>query len=287
MADSVSLKAFAKINLNLDITGVSADKKYHTVEMVLQSVDIYDTVTVSIDDEISVKCNADLPQNEDNIAYKAAKEFFDETEIQGGAYIKIKKRIPSAAGLGGGSSDAAAVIIALNMLYETNLENDELEKIAEKVGSDVPFFIVGGAQLAEGRGTILTPLPEIPECTFVIVKDGFKLSTGDMYSRFDGLTEVDHPNTSELVNAICEGDLEDMTENMKNVFEPLYDENTQVIKDKLIKNGALCAVLSGSGPSVFGMFDDYETAKEAQDVLEKEYENVFLCEPTKCGFVEK
>ena len=287
MADSVSLKAFAKINLNLDITGVSADNKYHIVEMVLQSVDIYDTVTVSIDDEIRVKCNANLPENEDNIAYKAAKAFFEETGVQGGAYIKIKKRIPSAAGLGGGSSDAAAVIVALNMLYNTNLENDELGSIAEKVGSDVPFFIDGGAQLAEGRGTILTPLPEIPECAFVIVKDGFKLSTGDMYSRFDSLTDVDHPNTNELVNAICEGDLLGMTENMKNVFEPLYDENTLVVKDKFVKNGALCAVLSGSGPSVFGIFEDYDSAKEAAEMLEKEYENVFLCEPTKCGFIEK
>ena len=287
MADSVSLKAFAKINLNLDITGVSADNKYHIVEMVLQSVDIYDTVTVSIDDEIRVKCNANLPENEDNIAYKAAKAFFEETGVQGGAYIKIKKRIPSAAGLGGGSSDAAAVIVALNMLYNTNLENDELGSIAEKVGSDVPFFIVGGAQLAEGRGTILTPLPEIPECAFVIVKDGFKLSTGDMYSRFDSLTDVDHPNTNELVNAICEGDLLGMTENMKNVFEPLYGENILVIKDKFVENGALCAVLSGSGPSVFGIFEDYDSAKEAAESLEKEYENVFLCEPTKCGFIEK
>lgn len=287
MADSVSLKAFAKINLNLDITGVSSDKKYHTVEMVLQSVDVYDTITVSVDDEISVKCNADLPENEDNIAYKAATAFFEETEISGGAYIKIKKRIPSAAGLGGGSSDAAAVIVALNMLYETNLETSELEAIAEKIGSDVPFFIDGGTQLAEGRGTILSPLPEIPECAFVIVKDGFKMSTGDMYSRFDSLVEVDHPDTRALVDAICEGNLTEMTENMKNVFEPLYDESVQVIKSKLVENGALCAVLSGSGPSVFGLFSDYETARDAAEILEKDYETVILCEPTKYGYLEK
>ena len=287
MADSVSLKAFAKINLNLDITGVSSDKKYHTVEMVLQSVDVYDTITVSVDDEISVKCNADLPENEDNIAYKAATAFFEETEISGGAYIKIKKRIPSAAGLGGGSSDAAAVIVALNMLYETNLETSELEAIAEKIGSDVPFFIDGGTQLAEGRGTILSPLPEIPECAFVIVKDGFKMSTGDMYSRFDSLVEVDHPDTRALVDAICEGNLTEMTENMKNVFEPLYDESVQVIKSKLVENGALCAVLSGSGPSVFGLFSDYETARSTPEILEKDYETVILCEPTKYGFIEK
>ena len=287
MADSVSLKAFAKINLNLDITGVSNDGKYHTVEMVLQSVDLYDTVTVSIDDEISVKCNHNLPENEDNIAYLAAKVFFEETEISGGAYIKIKKRIPSAAGLGGGSSDAAAVIVALNELYNTNLETSQLESISEKVGSDVPFFIDGGAQLAEGRGTILTPLPEIPECAFLIIKDGFKLSTGEMYRKYDGLTDVVHPQTNQLVEAICEGDLMEMSKNMQNVFEPLYDDSIQTIKEKLIKNGALCASLSGSGPSVFGLFENLSQAKEAQDILEKEYENIYVCEPTKNGSEEK
>ena len=287
MADSVSLKAFAKINLNLDITGVSNDGKYHTVEMVLQSVDLYDTVTVSIDDEISVKCNCDLPEDEGNIAYLAAKAFFEDTEISGGAYIKIKKRIPSAAGLGGGSSDAAAVIIALNELYNTNLETAELESIAEKIGSDVPFFIDGGTQLAEGRGTILTPLPDIPECAFLIIKDGFKLSTGEMYSRFDGLSGVCHPEVNELVDAICEGDLIEMTKNMQNVFEPLYDENIQIIKERLVKNGALCAALSGSGPSVFGLFETYAQAKDAKDALDKEYKDIFLCEPTKNGSEEK
>ncbi len=287
MADSVSLKAFAKINLNLDITGVSNDGKYHTVEMILQSVDLYDTVTVSIDDEISVKCNHNLPENEDNIAYSAAKAFFEETEISGGAYIKIKKRIPSAAGLGGGSSDAAAVIVALNQLYNTNLETSQLEAISEKVGSDVPFFINGGAQLAEGRGTILTPLPEIPECAFLIIKDGFKLSTGEMYKRFDSLTDVTHPQTNQLVDAICEGDLMEMSKNMQNVFEPLYDDSIQIIKNKLVENGALCAALSGSGPSVFGLFETLSQAKEAQDVLEKEYEDIFVCEPTKSGSEEK
>lgn len=287
MADSVSLKAFAKINLNLDITGVSNDGKYHTVEMVLQSVDLYDTVTVSIDDEISVKCNCDLPEDEGNIAYLAAKAFFEDTEISGGAYIKIKKRIPSAAGLGGGSSDAAAVIIALNELYNTNLETAELESIAEKIGSDVPFFIDGGTQLAEGRGTILTPLPDIPECAFLIIKDGFKLSTGEMYSRFDGLSDVCHPEVNELVDAICEGDLIEMTKNMQNVFEPLYDENIQIIKERLVKNGALCAALSGSGPSVFGLFETYAQAKDAKDALDKEYKDIFLCEPTKNGSEEK
>ena len=286
MADSVSLKAHAKINLNLDITGKSADGKYHTVEMVMQSVDVYDTVTVSVNDEISIKCNADLPEDENNIAVIAAKKFFEFTNIDGGAEIKIKKRIPVSAGLGGGSSDAAAVIVALNELYNAKLDSDDLEKIGEQVGSDVPFFIEGGTALAEGKGTILTPLPELPDCAFLIIKEGHKLSTGEMYRQFDSFTDVSHPDTPALVNAICEGDLEEISKCLENVFEVLYDEKTLNVKNDLIENGALGACLSGSGPSVFGLFEDFETAKEAKDVLEKKYENVFLCEPAKRGMEE-
>lgn len=281
MADSVALKAYAKINLNLDITGKSVDDNYHTVEMVMQAVDIYDTVTVAVDDEISIKCNADLPENKENIAYIAAKEFFDFAGINGGAEIKIKKRIPVAAGLGGGSSDAAAVILALNKLYNTGFESEDLIKIAEAVGSDVPFFIEGGTQLAEGRGTILTPLPELPECTFLIIKDGYKLSTGDMYRRFDGMENVEHPDTRALVDAICEGDLYEAAKNMQNVFEALYNKEFLKTKDELIQSGALCACLSGSGPSIFGLFDDEDKAKSAKDELSDKYENVFLCEPLR------
>lgn len=281
MADSVSIKAYAKINLNLDITGKSSDGNYHTVEMVMQTVDIYDTVSVTVDDKISIKCNGDLPENEENIAYKAAKEFFDFAKIDGGAEIKIKKRIPIAAGLGGGSSDAAAVIVALNTLYNTDFDTEDLIKIAEDVGSDVPFFIEGGTQLAEGRGTILTPLPELPECAFLIIKDGFKLSTGEMYRKFDSLTDIPHPDSQMLVNAICEGDLFEASKNMQNVFELLYNKEFLKTKDELCENGALCACLSGSGPSIFGLFEDEDTAKDAKDELSDKYDNIFLCKPVR------
>lgn len=286
MADSISLKAYAKVNLNLDITGKSSDGIFHTVEMVLQSVDIYDTVNVAVDDEISIKCHSDIPDNEDNIAFIAAKEFFEYTEIQGGAEIKIKKRIPVAAGLGGGSSDAAAVIVALNELYNTKLDDEDLIKIAEKVGSDVPFFIKGGTQLAEGRGTILTPLPDLPECAFLIIKDGYKFSTGEMYRRFDSMQNVEHPDTNALVDAICEGELYEVSKNTDNVFELLYDKEFLKTKDELIENGALCAALSGSGPSIFGIFENIDDAKHAKDELEAKYEHTFLCEPTKVGIEE-
>ena len=281
MADSVSIKAYAKINLNLDITGKSSDGNYHTVEMVMQTVDIYDTVSVTVDDKISIKCNGDLPENEENIAYKAAKYFFEFAKINGGAEIKIKKRIPVAAGLGGGSSDAAAVIVALNTLYNTDFDTEDLIKIAEDVGSDVPFFIEGGTQLAEGRGTILTPLPELPECAFLIIKDGFKLSTGEMYRKFDSLTDIPHPDSQMLVNAICEGDLFEASKNMLNVFELLYNKEFLKTKDELCENGALCACLSGSGPSIFGLFEDEDTAKDAKDELSDKYDNIFLCKPVR------
>ncbi len=285
MADSVTLKAYAKINLNLDITGKTED--FHTVEMVLQAIDIYDTVSVSVADEISVKCSDEnLPSGEENIAFSAAKEFFDYAVIKGGAEIKIKKRIPAAAGLGGGSSDAAAVITALNIVYETHLDDDQLMSICEKVGADVPFFINGATQLAEGKGTILTPLPDLPECAFLIIKNGNKNSTGEMYSRFDSLGEINHPKTEDLVEAICEGDIYEVAKNCENVFENLYDDAFLSVKQKLVENGALCASLSGSGPSIFGLFEDKETAKDAKDVLKEEYENIIICEPVNCGFEE-
>lgn len=287
MADSVTLKAYAKINLSLDITGKLNFGGFHTVEMVMQAVDIFDLIIVETDDNISVKCSDEtIPDDENNLCFKAAKEFFSYTELSGGAFIKIKKRIPVAAGLGGGSSDAAAVIVALNMLYETNLDDDELMKICEKVGSDVPFFINGSTQLAEGTGTILTPLPDFPKSAFLIIKDGEKESTGEMYKRFDAVEDITHPQTDNLVNAICEGDLADIAEYSENVFEYLYNDKISAVKKSLIEKGALTASLSGSGPSVFGLFEDYDDAKNAKDELEDEFENIYLCEPIFCGIEE-
>lgn len=287
MADSVTLKAYAKINLSLDITGKLNVGGFHTVEMVMQAVDIFDLITVEIDDTISVKCSDEnIPDDENNLCFKAAKEFFSFTELSGGAFIKIKKRIPVAAGLGGGSTDAAAVIVGLNMLYKTDLEDDELMEICEKVGSDVPFFINGSTQLAEGTGTILTPLPDFPKSAFLIIKDGEKESTGKMYKDFDSLKEVVHPQTSCLVNAICEGDLGDISKYSENVFEHLYGEKTKKAKTALLENGALTATLSGSGPSVFGLFSDYDEAKDAKDELEELFENIYICEPVACGTEE-
>ncbi|MBQ2676130.1 MAG: 4-(cytidine 5'-diphospho)-2-C-methyl-D-erythritol kinase [Clostridia bacterium] len=285
MADSVTVLAYAKLNLSLDITGVRPDG-YHTIEMVMQSVNLHDTVTVTKAEEIKVTVsNMDELSGEDNIAYKAAAAFFEATEIDGGAAIKIKKRIPVAAGLGGGSADAAAVLTALNMLFDTRLSKDELCDIGLKIGADVPFCIVGGTQLAEGIGGILTPLPDLKDCAFVLIKNGEKPSTGEMYRRFDNLESPDHPDTSKLVESICEGDIIDACDYMANVFEPLWDSAADVKAD-LMENGAVTAVLSGSGPSIFGVFDDLDTAQKCKSQLQDKYDEIFVCKPVNIGVEE-
>lgn len=284
MAESVTILANAKLNLSLDVTGKRPDG-YHTVEMVMQSVDIFDTVTVQkADSGIELVCqDDDLPTGADNLAYKAAAVFFDETEIEGGAVIRLKKRIPTAAGLGGGSADAAAVLTALNELYGKPLEDEEMAELALKLGADVPFCLVGGTQLAEGVGSILSPLPQLTGCAFVVVKTGVKPSTAEMYSRFDELDEADiiRPRTQSLVDAICEGENEDVGRYMSNVFDALWDFGS--IKDIMSDSGATGVLVSGSGPSIFGFFPDLDDAKDAYDRLKDEYDDVFLCEPADCG----
>ncbi len=284
MAESVTILANAKLNLSLDVTGKRPDG-YHTVEMVMQSVDIFDTVTVQkTDSGIELVCqDNDLPMGADNLAYKAAAVFFDETGIDGGTAIRLKKRIPIAAGLGGGSADAAAVLTALNELYGKPLEDEEMAELALKLGADVPFCLVGGTQLAEGVGSILSPLPQLTGCAFVVVKTGVKPSTAEMYSRFDKLDEADiiRPRTQSLVDAICEGENKDVGRYMSNVFDALWDFSS--IKEIMSDSGATGVLVSGSGPSVFGFFPDPDDAKDAYDRLKDEYDEVFLCEPADCG----
>lgn len=287
MVDSITILANAKLNLSLDITGRRPDG-FHTLEMVMQSVDIYDTVTLNrTAPGVTVSCdNKKISNGIENLAYKAAMIFFDAADINGGVSIKIKKRIPIAAGLGGGSADAAAVLTGLNQMYGLPLAPEELEKLGLKAGADVPFCLTGGTQLAEGIGSILTPLPELQNCAFVVVKTGGKPSTGEMYKRFDALPEeqIMHPATRRLVNAICEGDLPEMAEYIGNVFEPLW-QHVDAVRTDLLQNGALCACLSGSGPSVFGLFASIDDAEDAKKQLEDRYPEIFVCEPQPAGYI--
>lgn len=287
MSETVSVLAYAKLNLSLDITGVRPDG-YHTLEMVMQSVDLYDTVTLtkhSTDKGVSVHCDRDdVPASTDNIAYKAALAFFQYAQIKEyGLTIKIKKRIPLAAGLGGGSADAAAVLVGLNQLYQTDYSTAQLCEVGIKIGADVPFCIYGGTRVAEGTGGIISPLPDLTDCCFVIVKTGEKHSTGEMYQKFDALTDVKHPMSQNLISAICAGEIEEVAKYTDNVFEALWDSEILQVKTELLENGALSASLSGSGPSVFGLFADEETAHKCLVQLEDKYSDVFLCFPVDEG----
>ena len=283
MAESVSISANAKLNLSLDITGKRPDG-YHTVEMVMQSVDISDTLNITkTDSQIEFYCNNDEIENDKNLCVKAAQLFFENAEISGGAQIKLKKRIPIAAGLGGGSADAAAVLIALNELYNQPFDDEELLELALKIGADVPFCLVGGTQLAEGVGSILSPLPTLNDCAFVIVKSGEKPSTAQMYAKIDSLSEEEicHPRTQYLVDAICEGDNVDAGRYMSNVFNSLWD--FAKIREIMTDCGAQSVSVSGSGPSVFGFFTDIDDAKSAENKLKGEFDEVYLCEPVDKG----
>ena len=283
MAESVSISANAKLNLSLDITGKRPDG-YHTVEMVMQSVDISDTLNITkTDSQIEFYCNNDEIENDKNLCVKAAQLFFENAEISGGAQIKLKKRIPIAAGLGGGSADAAAVLIALNELYNQPFDDEELLELALKIGADVPFCLVGGTQLAEGVGSILSPLPTLNDCAFVIVKSGEKPSTAQMYAKIDSLPEEEicHPRTQYLVDAICEGDNVDAGRSMSNVFNSLWA--FAKIREIMTDCGAGCVSVSGSGPSVFGFFTDIDDAKSAENKLKGEFDEVYLCEPVDKG----
>ena len=261
------VKAPAKINICLDIVGKRQDG-YHLLHTVMHEIPVYDIVTVEKSDEITVKCKG--MNNEQNIAYKAATAFFDYTKIQGGAKIDIEKHIPKEAGLGGGSSDAASVIKALNDIYKTNLSDNEMCEIAVTVGADVPFFIIGGCCEANGIGEILTPVKKLPPCYTVVVKPKFSVSTKEAFEIIDSCTPNPHTDTCEIVNALNKGDLRFIAENMFNVMET--NEDITKIKEQMISYGALGAVMSGSGSSVFALFDNYELAKNCKNNLEKNME---------------
>ncbi len=274
------INANAKINLSLDVIG-KRDDGYHELEMVMCEIPLFDVVKIKKSDRINVKCNLHyIPVDERNIAYKAAKAFFSYTGINGGAEIDIKKNIPVSAGLAGGSTDGAAVLKALNSLYEANLTGDELEKIGDTVGKDIPFCIRGGVCLAKGTGEKLTTLPKLSDCYIVLVKpEKINVSTKDIFTRFDSEKTELHPYTKGIVDAIFKNDIKNMSRMMYNVLEnvttglyPVIDD----IKNKFISDGAMGAVMSGSGPSVFAVFLDRETAEKSYEGFKKTYPQTFF-----------
>ncbi len=287
---AVTFLAPAKINLTLDITGKREDG-YHTVDMVMQTVSLYDDVTVekSAQEGIRLSCNVPgIPCDSGNTAYKAAALFQKAAQVPGGVCIGIDKHIPTQAGLAGGSSDAAAVLLAMNHLYDAPLSTGTLMQIGAQVGADVPFCLYGGTMLAKGIGTALFPLHPLPPCWIVLVKPDVGVSTKEAYARCDNRGYTENVHSGRLVKALEEGSLSLLSGCLHNDFEEVLRLRLiRQIKDDLCKCGALGACMSGSGPTVFGIFDRKETAMSCTEHLKGTYTAVFLARPVSYGCFQK
>ena len=283
--DKISVKAPAKINLFLDITG-KLPNGYHEIKSVMQTVDLFDYVKVEKSDKISVECSNSILDGESNIAFKAAKFFFEKAKIDSGAKVYIDKRIPMQAGMAGGSADAAAVLFGLNKIFDEPFSLEELCEIGAKCGADVPFSITGGTMLAEGIGEKLSSVSEMPDCWLVIVKPDISMSTPESYKYYDehGLSELEHPDSGQFLTVLEENDLSSLSGKIYNVLEhTVEDPVIENIKSEMLKLGSLGSMMTGSGTAVFGIFDSVQKAVNAKNALSEKFDSVFLSRPTKAG----
>lgn len=279
--------AYAKLNLSLDILGKRPDG-YHELRMVMQSIDLADEVALSPRPEPGCAVAADLPylpRDGGNIAAKAAAAFFAQSGVPPeGLSIAIRKSIPVCAGMAGGSSDGAAVLRILRRLYAPEMPAERLEEIGTLVGSDVPYCVRGGTALAEGRGECLTALPPLPPCHLAVCKPPCSISTPELFALVRVKKLRCHPDTAGMLRALESGDLEGAVRRIYNVFEdalPRRYAEVFSIKSELLNLGALAASMTGSGPTVFGVFRDRESAARAVEALSGQYEAVYLCRPAQ------
>lgn len=278
--NGVTLPAYAKINLTLDILRKRPDG-YHDLQMVMQSVELHDDVTVALTDGDGIVCRCgDIPGDESNLAVKAARAFFEGTGVKPrGLAIDIEKHIPARAGMAGGSTDAAAVLRALRRLLAPELLGEELERISARVGSDVPFCLRGGTALAEGRGERLTSLRAAPEFTVVLCKPDFDISTPELFARVRIPELFNRPDTPGMLDALHRGDADAVAARVKNVFESvLPKECVEVfaIKERMHRLGADATAMTGSGPTVFGLFQNYAAARDAYAILAEDYYQTYF-----------
>ena len=273
--DKIKLKALGKINLGLDVLG-RRPNGYHDVRMVMQTVYLYDQILLEKTDKegISLKTNLFyLPVNENNLAYRAGKMLIDEFAIKEGVHISLEKHIPVAAGMAGGSSNAAAVLYGMNRLFQLGLTDQELMERGVKLGADVPYCIMRGTVLAEGIGEELTPLPAMPKCHVLLAKPPISVSTQKVYEKLDAQEVTKHPDIDGILLGLQTGDLKKITSSMGNVLENVtITEYPQIerIKDVMKEEGALNAMMSGSGPTVFGIYDDKILARRAAARIREE-----------------
>jgi 4-diphosphocytidyl-2-C-methyl-D-erythritol kinase len=266
--ESITKRAYAKINLGLDVLGKRQDG-YHEVSMIMQSVNLYDTLTIRKYNggDIRLKANLPwLPTDHRNLVYKAAKLFQETLHINEGIQITLNKKIPVSAGMAGGSSDAAATLTGLNQLFEGGLSDDKLKEMGVKLGADVPYCIQLGTALSEGIGERLTPLRPMPNCHILLVKPDISVSTKYVYEHLNLSGDVTHPDIPGMLAAIEKGNLRQLTLLMDNILQTVTIKEYPIIeeiKTKMREQGALTALMSGSGPTVFGIYDSLPAAKAA------------------------
>ena len=277
--------ARAKLNLTLDILRKREDG-YHDLRMVMQSVDLADRVTLETAESGGITAESDLdflPRGEGNLAVRAAGVFLRETGLTlPGLRIRLEKRVPVCAGMGGGSSDAAAVLRGLRRMLCPEMPQAELERIGALVGSDVPFCVRGGTALAEGRGEVLTDLPPLPDCCLVICKPDFPISTPELFRAVRLRALRCHPDTRGMTEALEAGDLEGVARRLYNVFEEFLPRRCQEvgeIRGRLLELGAMGAAMTGSGPTVFGLFREEGAARGAAEDLRRRYRQTFFARP--------
>lgn len=266
--DRIRERAYAKINLDLDVVG-RRDDGYHLVRMVMQTLDLKDHVTVirTDEDDVTMETNWDfIPCDDSNLIMKAAKLIRERYRISSGVHMILSKHIPAEAGLAGGSSDCAAAIRAMNKLFKLHMSVDEMKEIGVSLGADVPYCIEGGTQLSEGIGEKLTKLRDMPECEVLLVKPETGVSTGHVYRALDVLKDPAHPDVDTMLNAVDTCDLEGIAQNMENILEQVtIPEHPEIQKIKDITNGcgALNSLMSGSGPTVFALYREKMLADAA------------------------
>ena len=273
--DRLELKALGKINLGLDVLG-RRENGYHDVRMVMQTVYLYDRIIMKKSKTPGIRLETNLyylPVNENNLAYQAAQMLMDEFHMEEGVSIQLDKHIPVAAGMAGGSSNAAAVLFGVNKMFGLGLSMTELEERGVKLGADVPYCLMRGTVLAEGIGEKLTPLLACPKCFVLLAKPPISVSTKMVYEKLDALEITEHPDIDGILNGLARKNIHKVAECMGNVLEqvtiPVYPVIEQ-IKNVMKEGGAMNAMMSGSGPTVFGLFEDRQSAKRAAQKIKEQ-----------------
>ena len=274
------VKAYAKVNLALDIIG-KLDNGYHELNMIMQTINIYDLIDIEkAKDGIEIICNKKyIPTDKRNTVYKAAQLLISKYNIKNGVKIKIKKTVPSQAGLGGGSSDAAVVLKTMNQLFNLNISDNDLVNIAKDIGADVPFFIYGGTAQCEGIGEKITKLKGFKNKTILLIKPRFGVSTKEAYNLYDLEKHIKHPDMNLVIKAIEQDNIKDLVLSMGNVLESVVirkHNQIEKIKNELIVLGAEVALMTGSGSAIFSIFDDLEKGFSAYKKMKIKYRDVFL-----------